>query len=105
VSFLNQALKNVPRNHQIDLLEKIQAVIKDDVLGALKTYVLPLFDPSSSIVVVVTGPVKADEIGTGLTAMGFEVTKRVMEIDPINMEGSENGGTGSGTSSDSSELL
>ena len=102
MSFLNQALKNVPRTHQIDLLEKYQAVTKDDVLRALKIYFLPLFDPSSSIAVVVTGPAKADEIGAGLKAIGFEVTQRVMEVDPMEKSSEpEDGGTGSGHSSDS----
>ena len=81
MSFLNQALKNVPRTHQIDMLEKFQAVTRDDVLRALKIHVLPLFDPSSSIAVVVTAPAIAEEIGAGLEAIGFEVTQRVMEVD------------------------
>ena len=101
VSFSNQALKKVPKTHQIDLLEKYQAVTKDDVLRALKIYYLPLFDPSTSIAVVVAGPTKADEIVAGLKAIGFEVTQRVMEIDPIEVKSSEDGGTGSGPSSDS----
>lgn len=101
MSFINQALKNVSRTHEINLLEKYQAVTKDDVLGALKTHFLPLFDSSSSIAVVVTAPAKADEIGEGLKAVGFEVTQRVMEIDPIDMEDSEDTETGSESSSDS----
>jgi len=99
VSFTNQALKNVPRSHQIDLLEKYQAVTKDDVLTALKTYFLPLFDPSTSVAVVVTAPAKADEIGEGLEAIGFEVTQKAMEIDPIDIE---DGGSDSESSSDPS---
>lgn len=101
VSFSNQALKNIPRTYQIDLLEKYQAVTKNDVLSALKIYFLPLFDPSSSIAVVVTPPGKADEIGAGLKATGFEVTQRVMEINPIERESSEDGETDGGYSSDS----
>jgi Zn-dependent M16 (insulinase) family peptidase len=93
VSFSNQALKNISRTYQIDLLEKHQAVTKDDVLSALKTYFLPLFDPSSAIAVVVTAPAKADEIGAGLKDIGFEVTQRVMEVDPNEMKSSEDGET------------
>ena len=94
MSFLNQALKNVPQTHQIDLLEKFQAVTRDDVLSALKIHILPLFEPSSSIAVVVAAPAKADEIGAGLKDIGFEVTQRVMETDSI----SENDGTDSESS-------
>ena len=99
VSFTNQALKNVPRTYQIDLLEKYQAVTKDDVLDAIKAHVLPLFDSSSSVAVVVTAPSKANEIGAGLKAIGFEVTQRVMETDPIDSEDEDE--TGSESSSDS----
>jgi hypothetical protein len=98
VSFVNQALKHVPKTHEIDLLEKYQAVTKDDVLSTIRTHFLPLFDPSSSVAVVVTAPAKADEIGAGLEAIGFEVTQRVMETDSIN---SEDDGTDSQSSSDS----
>lgn len=101
VSFTNQALKNVPRTHQINLLEKYHAVNKDDVLTALKTYFLPLFDPSSSVAVVVTAPGKADEIREGFEAIGFEVTQRVMGIDSTNMENSEDGDTDSESSQSS----
>lgn len=103
VSFTNQALKNVPKTHQIDLLEKYQAVTKDDVLSVIKTHFLPLFDPSSSVAVVVTAPAKADEIGAGLKAMGFEVTQRVMETDSNNSENDESTGDDESNSESSSD--
>lgn len=61
---------------------------KEDILQTLKKYFLPLFDPSSSVAVVVTAPSKAEEIGTGLQSLGFEVTQRELTIDPEE-EGSE----------------
>jgi Zn-dependent M16 (insulinase) family peptidase len=89
VSFTNQALKGLPQRYQIDLLEKYQAVTKDDVLAALRTYFLPLFESETSVAVVVTAPAKAESIGTSLKAEGFEVTQRAMEVDPSELEGSE----------------
>ena len=99
VSFTNQALKGVPRTHQIDLLEKYQKVTKADVLSALETYFLPLFNASSSVAIVVTAPGKAEEIGEGLKGLGFEVTQKVMEIDDSELE--EGDESGSEMSSDS----
>ncbi|KAF8078531.1 Metalloenzyme, LuxS/M16 peptidase-like protein [Lyophyllum atratum] len=90
VSFTNQALKGVPRTHQVDLLEKYQAVTKEDVLAALEKHFLPLFQSSSSVVVTVTAPSKAEQIGEGLKAAGFDVEQRKLEIDPAELsEGSE----------------
>ncbi|KAF9569657.1 hypothetical protein CPC08DRAFT_731821 [Agrocybe pediades] len=86
VSFTNQALKGVSRTHQIDMLEKYQEITKEDVLAALRKHFLPLFDASTSVAVVVTAPGKAEEIGEGLKAVGFEVTQKALEIDPSEME-------------------
>ncbi|KAJ3514376.1 hypothetical protein NLJ89_g2417 [Agrocybe chaxingu] len=86
VSFANQALKGVLRTHQVDLLEKYQIVTRKDVLTALEKHFLPLFDCKTSVAVVVTAPAKAEEIGNSLKAIGFDVTQRVMEIDPSEME-------------------
>jgi len=85
-SFTNQGLKGLSQNHQVELLAKYQAVTKEDVLEALKTQFLPLFDPSSSIVVAVTSPAKADEIDQGLKEAGFEVDRRTLEVDPSELE-------------------
>ena len=99
VSFLNQALEGVSQNHNIELLEKYQNVTKGDVLHALKTYFLPLFNPNSSVAVVVTAPSKASGIGEELTHMGFEVEQRSLHIDPA--EEGEFSESGSETDSDS----
>ncbi|KAI9460971.1 Metalloenzyme, LuxS/M16 peptidase-like protein [Lactarius psammicola] len=81
-SFTNQALKGVPQNHNVDLLEKFQQVSKDDVLRVLRQYFLPLFDSSTSVVVSVTSPGKADEISKGLKDVGFVVERRTLELEP-----------------------
>jgi len=84
--FTNQTLKGVPPNHQIDLLNKYQAVTKEQVLDAFKKYFLPLFDAKTSVAVVVTAPGKVDDTAEALTKFGFEVTKRELEFDPEEME-------------------
>ncbi|KAF9460806.1 Metalloenzyme, LuxS/M16 peptidase-like protein [Collybia nuda] len=86
VSFTNQALKGVSKTHQIDLLKRYQAVSKQDVLAALSKHFLPLFDPSSSIAIVVAAPSKAEQLGEGFKSVGFEVEQRKLEVDPIELE-------------------
>lgn len=81
-SFTNQALKGVPQNHHIDLLKKFQEVSMDDVLRVLRQYLLPVFDSSTSVVVSVTAPGKADEISKGLKDAGFVVEGRTLELEP-----------------------
>ncbi|SRR6266511_2999116 len=86
VSYINQALKGVSRTHQIDLLEKYQRVTRGDVLDALRKHFLPLFDPASSVAVVVTAPGNTQDVEEGLNAAGFEVAQKELHIDPLEME-------------------
>ncbi|KAA1467937.1 hypothetical protein DENSPDRAFT_833113 [Dentipellis sp. KUC8613] len=102
MSFTNQALKGVSQNYNVDLLEKFQSVTKEDVLQSLRTYFLPLFDASSSVIVSVTSPGKTDEVAQGLAGMGFEVSRRTLEVEP-DEDGSESGsGSEDGSDSESS---
>lgn len=93
-SFVNQGLKGLSRNHSVELLERYQAVKKEDVMRCLKDYILKLFQPESSIALVVTAPGKSDEISEKLGEKGFEVEKRTMLQD-------EEEGDSGGSSSDS----
>ncbi|KDQ20880.1 hypothetical protein BOTBODRAFT_26896 [Botryobasidium botryosum FD-172 SS1] len=78
VSFVNQALKSVPQDHGRRTLEALQKITVSDVRDAIGKYILPLFNSSSSIAVVVSGPAKVDEIAKGLMSVGFEVEKRTL---------------------------
>jgi Zn-dependent M16 (insulinase) family peptidase len=81
-SFVNQGLKGLSPNHNIKLLEKYQAVKKEDVMRCLQEYILKLFEPESSVALVVTAPGKSDEISVSLEQKGFKVEKRTIEVKP-----------------------
>jgi hypothetical protein len=55
----------------------------------LQQYFLPLFDASTSVVVSVTGPGKAQEISEGLEDAGFVIERRSLEVE--QEDGSESG--------------
>jgi len=92
-SFVNQGLKGLSQHYNLELLEKYQAVKKEDVMRCLKDYVLKLFRPESSIVLVVTAPGKSDEISEKLGEKGFKVEKRTIEVH--DDEGEDSDGSGS----------
>ncbi|KAH9944050.1 Metalloenzyme, LuxS/M16 peptidase-like protein [Epithele typhae] len=81
MSFTNQGLKGVSQNHNVELLEKFQAVTKEDVLSALQKHFLPLFDSASSVAVVVTAPGKADQVSEELGKIGFEVERKTLQVE------------------------
>jgi len=97
---MNQGLKGLSSNHNIELLEKYQAVKKEDVMRCLKDYVLKLFQPESSVALVVTAPGKSDEISEKLGEKGFKVEKRTIEVQDGEEE-SEDGESEDGSGSDS----
>lgn len=95
---MNQALKGVPQDHGIKLLEKYQNVTKADVLQVFRKYFLPLFEPSSSIAVAVTAPSRASQIGEELTKIGFTVEHRTLDL------GADEEGVESGSEESDSEM-
>ncbi|KAI9060189.1 hypothetical protein FKP32DRAFT_1595582 [Trametes sanguinea] len=102
MSFINQGLKGVSQNHNIELLEKFQQITKEDVLDVLRRYFLPLFDSSSSVAVVVTAPAKAEQVAQELGKIGFDVEQKTLQADEEDSEysdseeGSESGSDESG---------
>ncbi|KAJ8521451.1 hypothetical protein ONZ45_g1850 [Pleurotus djamor] len=92
VSFANQAIKNIPQRHNVDLLEKYQKVTKEEVLEALQKHFLPLFRAESSIAVVVTAPSKSETICEGLRKHGFDVETKALQLGADELEaGGESG--------------
>ncbi|PVF99908.1 hypothetical protein CPB86DRAFT_846178 [Serendipita vermifera] len=87
-SFVNQALKGVAQTWEQDVLAQLNAVTPSQVLEAMKRYVLPLFDPSTSIAVVACAPGKADDIAAGLSSEGFDVEKRTLDVSAEELEDS-----------------
>lgn len=109
MSFMNQALKGVPQDHSRRLLKACQNVTQNDVLEAMRTYLLPIFDPETSVAFVVCAPGKVDEISAvrividhnstslnlpmqSLNHTGFEVERRSLDVgDADKLSGSESG--------------
>lgn len=102
MSFINQGLKGVSQNYTVDLLEKYQHITKDDVLAVLKEYFPPLFDSSSSVAVVVTGPGKVEEISTELGKLGFDVKRRTLQVEADEQGEDSDSESDSGSESESS---
>ncbi|KAI0375392.1 hypothetical protein BV20DRAFT_960528 [Pilatotrama ljubarskyi] len=101
MSFINQGLKGVPQNFNVDLLEKFQAITKEDVLDVLRRYFIPLFDSSSSVAVVVTAPSKAEQITQDLGKIGFDVEQKTLQVEADeDSEYSDSEGSESGSESD-----
>ncbi|KAF8244277.1 hypothetical protein K440DRAFT_647002 [Wilcoxina mikolae CBS 423.85] len=71
-SFIRQVVHGVPKDFNTEMLRRIKKVTVDDIRKALKDQVLACFDPERSNVVVVTAPIKANEIVEQFTKDGFK---------------------------------
>ncbi|GAB5591544.1 hypothetical protein Unana1_06444 [Umbelopsis nana] len=72
-SFTNQILKQVKASYNRDLLTQVQSTQKDDLYRVLNKYLVALFEPEKSNVVVVSTPGKVTEIADGFKSIGFKV--------------------------------
>ena len=72
-------------------MEKYQTIKKEDILAAFQTYFIPLFDPASSVAVVVTAPGNVQSIVGGLTGLGFNVAQKELQVDLTDREDGESG--------------
>ncbi|KAH8556354.1 Metalloenzyme, LuxS/M16 peptidase-like protein [Umbelopsis sp. PMI_123] len=73
-SFTNQILKQVKASYNRDLLAQVQSTTKDDLHRVLNKYLVALFEPEKSNVVVVSTPGKVNDIADGFKSIGFNVT-------------------------------
>lgn len=56
-SYIRQVIRNVPDDYKEVMLKKVRAVTVDEIKGALRDLILPLFTPGSSDIVVTCAPV------------------------------------------------
>jgi Zn-dependent M16 (insulinase) family peptidase len=78
-SFINQSLKNLSADFNQELIKKIQAVKIEELNGLLKKYLLNLFNPETSTVVVVCTPNKVKDIMKGFDESGFNLEKKTID--------------------------
>lgn len=75
----------------------------DQIKDVIRKYVLPLFDSSSSVAVVVSSPTKAAEIKKSLESVGFDVEARELSVNQDELKDEEEESeSGSESSSDDS---
>ncbi|CAG8533623.1 14352_t:CDS:10 [Acaulospora colombiana] len=72
-SFALQVLKNVDPTYNRILISKVQDVNIDDLYEMLSKYIINLFLPGSSSVVVVSAPGKVEDVREGFNSHGFKL--------------------------------
>ncbi|GES88292.1 metalloenzyme, LuxS/M16 peptidase-like protein [Rhizophagus clarus] len=74
-SFVVQVLKDLDAEYNKNLIAKVQAVNIEDLYPMLTKYLVNLFKPETSNVVVISAPAKVKDIEQGFNGHGFKLKK------------------------------
>ncbi|GAA5994146.1 hypothetical protein JCM5350_000581 [Sporobolomyces pararoseus] len=75
-SFYDTVVLDRPADYPRKFLAQLQLVTTEDIQNVVKHWILPLFDPSTSIVGTTSGRNKKQALVNGLTKLGYSVEER-----------------------------
>ncbi|GAA5957136.1 hypothetical protein JCM3765_005417 [Sporobolomyces pararoseus] len=77
-SFFDTVILKKPKGFARLYLEQVDLVTPEDVQRVIRTWILPLVDPRTSVVGVSTSPAKASAIVGGLAQLGYKVKQQCL---------------------------
>lgn len=92
-TFVESVLQGAGKDYGRQLLAQMESVTVEDVQRAIRTYLVPIFDPAQSIGAVAASPEAAGKVKEQLAQAGYHVTLRELATDDV--DGEEGSGTGS----------
>lgn len=104
--FVDEIMRGVGRGRGRRLLERLQHVTLADCQAVLQKYILPAFDPATSMCAIVSAPSRVEEIQKSLAQAGYEMERRDLDFGKDDEDGEASGsdsesGSESGSGSDS----
>ncbi|CAO1622067.1 unnamed protein product [Parajaminaea phylloscopi] len=78
--FVDEIMRGLPRSRGRRLLEQVGDVTLADCERVLRQYVLPVFEPETSICAVVCSPARCEEMQSTLTKLGYDMQKRQLDF-------------------------
>lgn len=78
-SFIRQVVRNLPSDYKEKMLKNVRAITIDQIKGALREIILPLFDPKTANLVVTCATVLEETINQGFESSGFTPTVQALK--------------------------
>lgn len=78
-SFANQVLRGVGKDHNAELLAKVGKITADQIREVMTKYLVPLFQPNTSNLVVTCAQIMAESVVANFTAAGFAPQTKPLE--------------------------
>ena len=70
-SLMNQAIHGIEKDYSLEFAKKVQKVTKDEVVAAMKEFLVPLFEPETANVFIVCAPVMEGKVSKDFAQAGF----------------------------------
>ena len=88
-SFANQVIRGINKRWSHRMLSQVQAVKPDQIREVMKKYMVPIFQPESSNLVVTCAQIMKDSLEERFSAVGYKPEVRVLESfqDDYGMKG------------------
>ena len=107
-SFANQVLRGISKDWSHQMLAKVQAVTPNQIREAMKKYMVPIFQPESSNLIITCAQIMKDGLHEKFTDAGYNPEVRALESfqDDYGLEGppADEGGDDEDESDDDGEF-
>ncbi|KAE8250209.1 hypothetical protein A4X13_0g4900 [Tilletia indica] len=103
-SFKDETMLGMGKGRGRRLLLQLNAVTTADVQRVLQKYIVPLFDPATSICAIASAPQQAKGIRESLSTVGYQIEERTIAAAGDEEEGSEDGSEEDDDESDSDDM-
>lgn len=91
-SFANQVIKGISKDWSRELLPKVQAVTSEQLQEVMRKYMVPIFQPESSNLVVTCAQIMKDGLESGFEAYKPQVRTLESFQDAYGLDGDDEGG-------------
>ena len=78
-SYINQVIRGISKDWSHQMLSKVQAVKPEQIREAMLKYMVPIFQPESSNLVVTCAQIMKDNLDTNFSKAGYKVEVRALE--------------------------
>ena len=91
ISFVRQVIRGLPKDWPAIVLERVRNVTSEDFKKVMRDVLLPIFEGSTSNLIVTCAPIMEKEITQGFREIGFEAEVKPLDFfqDDYGVEGGE----------------
>ena len=93
ISFVRQVIRSQPKDWPKVILEKVRKVTFDEIQEVMRDVLMPIFKPSSSIIVTTCAPIMQEELVSNFETLGYKPEVRTLASfqEDYGLDGDDSG--------------